>query len=224
LRGLCRTLVRLKVAFSKLDSPISLAFLERYPSPAYARGLGEQRLAAFLARQRSSGHKTPGELSAKLRRAPEGRVGEALVAAIAAELLAEIGRLPRATHRPAPPALADRDHRRARELTLSRRIVHDRDTFRELLGDPHGTDVALEATYGWEWLAELLEEAGYGVHLAHPLRTQAIAPARGRGDVRLGQKPGTQQTAMLIIAEVGDVARRLGHITRQGSPPHCAGR
>src|ERR1700741_4688027 len=37
--------------FTKLDSPISLAFLERCPSPADVRGLGEQRLAAFLARQ-----------------------------------------------------------------------------------------------------------------------------------------------------------------------------
>ena len=34
--------------FSDLDSPISLAFLARYPSPADARGLGEKRLAAFL--------------------------------------------------------------------------------------------------------------------------------------------------------------------------------
>ncbi len=34
-------------------------------------------------------------------------------------------------------------------------------------GDPEATHVALEATYGWEWLAELLEEAGYDV-LAHP--------------------------------------------------------
>src|SRR6202165_3482538 len=33
--------------FTKLDSPISLAFLERSPSPADARALGEQRLAAF---------------------------------------------------------------------------------------------------------------------------------------------------------------------------------
>jgi hypothetical protein len=33
-------------------SPISLALLERYPSPADARGLGEARLAAFLARER----------------------------------------------------------------------------------------------------------------------------------------------------------------------------
>src|ERR1700682_5431720 len=62
--------------FTKLDSPISLAFLERYPSPADARGLGEQRLAGFLARQRYSGGQKPAELLSKLRRAPEGRVGE----------------------------------------------------------------------------------------------------------------------------------------------------
>jgi transposase len=34
--------------FSAIDSPISLAFLARYPSPGDARGLGEKRLAAFL--------------------------------------------------------------------------------------------------------------------------------------------------------------------------------
>ena len=68
------------------------------------------------------------------------------------------------------------------ELTLSRRIVNHPDTFRELLGDPDGTRVALEATYGWEWLAELLQDAGYDVHLAHPLRTHAIAAARVKTD------------------------------------------
>ena len=63
--------------FTDLDSPISLAFLERYPSPADARGLGEQRLQAFLARQRYSGGQKPARLLAKLRRAPQGRVGDA---------------------------------------------------------------------------------------------------------------------------------------------------
>ena len=62
--------------FSDLDSKISLAFLERYPSPADARGLGEARFAAFLARQHYSGRQKPAQLLAKLRRAPEGRVGE----------------------------------------------------------------------------------------------------------------------------------------------------
>jgi hypothetical protein len=49
--------------FTHLNSPISLAFLERYPSPADARGLGEARLAAFLARERYSGRQKPGALS-----------------------------------------------------------------------------------------------------------------------------------------------------------------
>jgi len=62
--------------FSDLVSRISLAFLERYPSPADARGLGEARLAAFLARERYSGRQKPAQLLAKLRRAAHGRVGE----------------------------------------------------------------------------------------------------------------------------------------------------
>ena len=74
--------------FHKLDSPISLAFLERCPSPADARGLGEQRLGAFLARQRYCGGQKPAELLSKLRRAPEGRVGEAELAARRALVLA----------------------------------------------------------------------------------------------------------------------------------------
>jgi transposase len=62
--------------FTDLNSAISLAFLERYPSPADARGLGEKRLEAFLERQHYSGGQKPERLLAKLRRAPEGRVGE----------------------------------------------------------------------------------------------------------------------------------------------------
>jgi transposase len=63
--------------FAKLDSQVSLAFIERYPSPVDARGLGEQRLAAFLTRQGYAGRQTPAKLLAKLHAAPEGRVGEA---------------------------------------------------------------------------------------------------------------------------------------------------
>jgi hypothetical protein len=62
--------------FSDLDSQVSLAFLERYPSPPDARGLGEQRLRAFLDRQGYRGRKTPAALLTKLREAPEGRAGE----------------------------------------------------------------------------------------------------------------------------------------------------
>ena len=62
--------------FTDLNSRISLAFLERYPSPADARGLGAQRLQGFLRRQGYTGRKQPAQLLAKLRRAAEGRVGE----------------------------------------------------------------------------------------------------------------------------------------------------
>jgi transposase len=69
------------------------------------------------------------------------------------------------------------------ELSLSQRIVNSRETFLELLGGLEGESrVAVEATYGWEWLAELLEDAGYEIHLAHPLRTRAIAAARVKTD------------------------------------------
>ena len=62
--------------FTDLDSSISLAFLERYPSPADARGLGEKRLEAFLDAPALRRRQKPAQLLAKLRRAPEGRVGE----------------------------------------------------------------------------------------------------------------------------------------------------
>jgi transposase len=66
---------------------------------------------------------------------------------------------------------------------LSRRIVNDPQTFLELLEGIDGeSKVALEATYGWEWLADLLQDAGYELHLAHPLRTKAIASARVKND------------------------------------------
>jgi transposase len=62
--------------FADVDSPIALAFLARYPSPADARGLGEKRLEGFLARHAYCGRRTPAELLARLRAAPNAVVGE----------------------------------------------------------------------------------------------------------------------------------------------------
>jgi transposase len=62
--------------FSEVDSPISLAFLARYPGPADARGLGERRMAAFLERNSYSGHTDPAVLVTRMRAAPEGTAGE----------------------------------------------------------------------------------------------------------------------------------------------------
>jgi transposase len=105
------------------------------------------------------------------------------------------------------------------ELTVSRRIANDPETFLELLGDPGEgeTHVALEATYGWEWLAELLEEAGYDLHLAHPLRTRAIAAARVKTDAidarTLAQllRSGMLPEAYVAPRELRDLRELLRH-------------
>jgi transposase len=62
--------------FSALDSRISLAFLQRYPSPQDAQGLGEKRMAAFLKAHRYTNRKTPAQLLERLRSAPTGRARE----------------------------------------------------------------------------------------------------------------------------------------------------
>ena len=62
--------------FADVDSPIALAFLERYPSPEDARVLGAKRLGAFLARNGYCGRRSGDELLHRLREAPTGRSGE----------------------------------------------------------------------------------------------------------------------------------------------------
>jgi transposase len=61
--------------FADVDSPIGLAFLERYPAPGDARGLGEKRLRGFLDRHHYCGRRSAAELIDRLRSAPEGRAG-----------------------------------------------------------------------------------------------------------------------------------------------------
>jgi transposase len=73
--------------FKEIDSAISLAFIERYPSPKDARGLGEKRLCGFLSRQGYSGRKSASELLRRLREAPEGRAGQAEIRARRATVL-----------------------------------------------------------------------------------------------------------------------------------------
>jgi hypothetical protein len=59
--------------FADVDSPIARAFLRRYRSPADTIGLGEQRMARFLARHHYCGRKPAGELLGRLRGAAQGR-------------------------------------------------------------------------------------------------------------------------------------------------------
>src|SRR5438552_4186379 len=103
------------------------------------------------------------------------------------------------------------------EVLLRRRITNDPDAFLELLGGSEGTHVALEATYGWEWLADLLADAGFEVHLAHPLRTRAIAAARVKTDAvdaaMLAQllRAGLLPEAYIAPRELRDVRELLRH-------------
>jgi transposase len=62
--------------FADIDSPIALAFLERYPSPSDAHRLGKKRLCSFLSRHGYCGRREATELLRRLRSAPRGRAGE----------------------------------------------------------------------------------------------------------------------------------------------------
>jgi transposase len=74
--------------FADIASPIALAFLTRYPTPAAAAGLGEKRIAAFCARNGYSGRRTAADLLARLRGAPAGTLEPAQTRALRDAVLA----------------------------------------------------------------------------------------------------------------------------------------
>jgi transposase len=150
--------------FTKLDSPISLAFLERYPSPLDARGLGEGRLAAFLARQHYSGRQKPAKLLAKLRRAPEGRVGEAKLAPRRALVLALVAAI---------KPLVDQIRQLDRQIAAALREHPDGEIFLSLFKDPDSVICA----------AELLSEIG-DCRARYPTR-DALAGDAGQAAVAI---------------------------------------
>jgi transposase len=56
--------------FAEVDSPIALAFIERYPTPDSASRLGPKRMTAFCAQHAYCGRRAPEELLERLRCAP----------------------------------------------------------------------------------------------------------------------------------------------------------
>lgn len=56
--------------FADVDSPIALAFIERYPTPESAARLGLKRIAAFCAQHAYCGRRSPDELLERLHQAP----------------------------------------------------------------------------------------------------------------------------------------------------------
>jgi transposase len=73
--------------FADITSPIGLAFLKRYASPAKAARLTEAQLLRFCRAQHYSGRRSPAELLARLHAAAQG-----LVAPLTAESMAQVVR------------------------------------------------------------------------------------------------------------------------------------
>ena len=73
----------------------------------------------------------------------------------------------------------------AGEVLESIRIVNGVERLTEVIAragqDP---EVVLEATYGWYWAVDALQEAGASVHLAHPLGVKAFEYRRVKNDER----------------------------------------
>ena len=79
-----------RAIFADVESPVSLEFLTRYPTPAAAGHLGEKRMAAFCVKHGYSGRRTAAQLLARLRAAPAGTGLESLAEALRDAVLAAV--------------------------------------------------------------------------------------------------------------------------------------
>jgi transposase len=80
-----------KAVFADVESPISLAFLTRYPTPVAAERLGEKRMQAFCVNHGYSGRRPATELLRRLRAAPTGTTDPALTKALRDAVHALVG-------------------------------------------------------------------------------------------------------------------------------------
>jgi transposase len=79
-----------RAIFADVESPISLEFLTRYPTPAAAAQLGEKRMTAFCTQHGYSGRRTAAQLLGRLRAAPAGTGLESLAEALRDAVLAAV--------------------------------------------------------------------------------------------------------------------------------------
>ena len=158
--------------FTKLDSPISLAFLERCPSPADARGLGEQRLAGVPCAPALLRRPEARRAARKLRRAPEGRVGEAELAARRALVLALVTAI---------KPLVEQIKQLTEQIATALREHPDGEIFLSLFRDPRSVVTA----------AELLAEIG-DCRARYPTRDTLAADA---GQAAVAVESGKRKTA-----------------------------
>ena len=161
-----------KHLFADVDSPIALAFLERYPSPNDARGLGSKRLAGFLARNGYCGRKTVEELLDRLRTAPQGRVGDTEHEARRAIVVALVAAL---------KPLVEQIRLLTNQIAGAVRAHDDGQVFLSLFRDPKSTVTAAEL------LAEIGDNRG-----RHPTSTSLEAIA---GQAPLAVQSGKKKVA-----------------------------
>jgi transposase len=97
------------------------------------------------------------------------------------------------------------------------RLEHaDRDTMQAWLAElPPGTPVAMEGSFGWQWVADFLTEAGLDPHLGHPPGLKVLAknePKSDRVDAdRLARfyLRGTFPKSYLATPEVRQIRERI---------------
>lgn len=80
-----------KAVFADVESPISLEFLTRYPTPNAAKSVGDRRMQAFMTKHGYSGRRSAAVLLERLRAAPAGATGQALTEALRDAVLGLVG-------------------------------------------------------------------------------------------------------------------------------------
>lgn len=176
------------VIFAEVDSEIALSFYERYPSPDDARGLGERRMATFLARHGYCGRRPAGDLLARLRGAASVDLGPAerearrgIVLGLVAALRPVVAEIARATSQIAHALDEHPDGEIFRSLfrdpkscvtaaTLLSEIGDDRERYRDgeaLAADAGMCPVAIESgrqrTAGYRWACDKRLRTAFGV-------------------------------------------------------------
>ena len=98
-----------------------------------------------------------------------------------------------------------------------KRLEHDdRQAMREWLAElPSGTPIAMEGAFGWQWVADLMNELHLEPHLGHPPALKVLAKNEAKSDRadsdRLGRfwLRGTFPQAYLSTPEVRQIRERI---------------
>ena len=186
--------------FSEIDSLIALAFLKQYPTPVADCGLGEQRLARFLARHSYSGGKAPRELLGRLRDAAQGRAGTLETSARGQVVLALVAAL--------EPIVA-KIAQLTKEIRRALAEHTDGETFRSLFKDPSSAITA----------ATMLAEMG-DCRERYPTK-QALAADGGQSPVAV--ESGKSKPARPRERAIAS-AKRDRHAREQQPPAQPVGR